>query len=148
MVEKSKWLTQRANELRAKPTRYEQIFCDKLDAAGIDYYFQTVIGDYIVDFLIRKVIIEIDGAVHNGREIYDSQRTVYLKRQGYKVIRLLNNEIQALNVKKFVFENIPLDKPKRKQKKLKDIKSTSPKFKKLSWNKQRVILQKERLDKQ
>jgi very-short-patch-repair endonuclease len=55
---------------------------------------QHSIGNYIVDFYCasEKLIIELDGEVHNNPEAqeYDRKRTIYLESQGYKVIRFEN----------------------------------------------------------
>ena len=56
-----------------------------------------MIGNYIVDFICleKKLIIELDGWQHKEEnwERYDEERTKYLERQGFKVIRFWNNEI-------------------------------------------------------
>ena len=64
---------------------------------GLEFRRQYPIGDYIVDFICRekKVIIELDGGHHNELENleYDRQRSLYLEKRGYKVIRFWNNDI-------------------------------------------------------
>jgi very-short-patch-repair endonuclease len=58
---------------------------------------QHRIGKYTADFICleRKLIIEIDGWQHQEEKhkIHDEERTKYLKRNGYKVVRFWNNEI-------------------------------------------------------
>lgn len=58
---------------------------------------QHPIGNYIVDFICleKKLIIEIDGGQHNeiANIEYDQQRTIFLEKKGYKVIRFWNNDI-------------------------------------------------------
>lgn len=58
---------------------------------------QHPIGNYIVDFICleKKLIIEIDGGQHNeiANIEYDKQRTIFLEKKGYKVIRFWNNDI-------------------------------------------------------
>ncbi len=55
---------------------------------------QHSIGNYIVDFYCasEKLIIELDGEVHNNpvAQDYDNERSTYLKRLGYRVIRFEN----------------------------------------------------------
>jgi very-short-patch-repair endonuclease len=50
-----------------------------------------------VDFLCREaaLVVEVDGATHSeDRDMeYDRQRTEYLKSGGYRVLRLLNDDI-------------------------------------------------------
>jgi very-short-patch-repair endonuclease len=54
-------------------------------------------GRFIVDFvcLEKKLIIELDGWQHKeeNQERYDRERTVFLEKQGFRVIRFWNNEI-------------------------------------------------------
>jgi very-short-patch-repair endonuclease len=58
---------------------------------------QHPIGPFTVDFLCRKaaLVIEVDGATHSeDRDIeYDKRRTDYLKAQGYRVLRIQNDDI-------------------------------------------------------
>ena len=58
---------------------------------------QEPIGPYIVDFLCReaRLIVEVDGATHSeDREVaYDRRWEAYLKREGYRIIRVLNNDV-------------------------------------------------------
>ena len=58
---------------------------------------QVAIGNYIVDFLCseKKLIIELDGGQHNydNNMAYDSNRTNFLERLGYRVIRFWDNDI-------------------------------------------------------
>ena len=54
---------------------------------------QYIIGDYIVDFICRKLrlIIEIDGSSHFAKSEEDYKRQVFLENQGYVVIRFPEN---------------------------------------------------------
>jgi very-short-patch-repair endonuclease len=56
---------------------------------------QHVIGDFIADFacLSKKVIIEIDGKIHNFQKEQDELRTIRLNKLGYEVIRFMNAEV-------------------------------------------------------
>ncbi len=56
---------------------------------------QHVIGPYIVDFvcLKKRLIIEIDGSQHVDNQDYDERRTLYLKKQGFHVLRFWNNQV-------------------------------------------------------
>jgi very-short-patch-repair endonuclease len=58
---------------------------------------QHPIGPFTVDFVCRAaaLVIEVDGATHSeDRDIaYDQRRTAYLKQQGYRVLRILNDDI-------------------------------------------------------
>jgi len=50
---------------------------------------QFIIGDYIVDFISRKLhlIIEIDGSSHFAKSEEDYKRQQFLENQGYVVMR-------------------------------------------------------------
>jgi len=58
---------------------------------------QHSIGPFTADFLCREVglIIEVDGATHSDdRDVaYDERRTAFLESQGYRVLRILNDDI-------------------------------------------------------
>jgi very-short-patch-repair endonuclease len=57
---------------------------------GLDFDRQKIIGNYIVDFYCaeKDVVIELDGASHEGREEYDEQRDAFLRDLGLTVIRI------------------------------------------------------------
>jgi very-short-patch-repair endonuclease len=50
---------------------------------------QFIIGDYIVDFVCRKLhlIIEIDGSSHFAKSEEDYKRQMFLENHGYIIIR-------------------------------------------------------------
>lgn len=56
---------------------------------------QYIIEPYIVDFvcLHKKCIIELDGESHKYQKAYDIRRTLYLNKQGFKVIRFTNTQL-------------------------------------------------------
>ncbi|WP_119275176.1 endonuclease domain-containing protein [Taklimakanibacter deserti] len=58
---------------------------------------QYPIGPFTVDFLCReaRLIIEVDGATHSeDHEIdYDERRTAYLRSQGYRILRVMNDDV-------------------------------------------------------
>lgn len=62
-----------------------------------DYKFvrQQPIAGYVVDFVCRRarVVVELDGVSHQGREDYDAQRTREIEQCGYQVMRLTNDDI-------------------------------------------------------
>ena len=87
-----------ARYLRRKMTLPEKIlwlFLRKRKIAPFKFRRQAPIGKYIADFLCieLKIIIEIDGDSHTAQEIYDAQRTQWLEKHGYCVIRIANEEI-------------------------------------------------------
>jgi very-short-patch-repair endonuclease len=62
---------------------------------GYKFRRQARIDHYVVDFLCvaKKVIVEIDGLSHEGREDYDEARTKHLVMRGYHVIRFTNDDV-------------------------------------------------------
>ena len=68
---------------------------DKLN--GYSFRRQHIIGNFIADFicLAKKLIIEVDGLHHQlpDNKLNDEDRTLWLKRKGYSVIRFTNNEV-------------------------------------------------------
>ncbi|OGH71207.1 MAG: hypothetical protein A2921_00975 [Candidatus Magasanikbacteria bacterium RIFCSPLOWO2_01_FULL_43_20b] len=61
---------------------------------GYRFRRQTSIGSYIVDFYCHelKLIIEVDGGIHETQEAYDTRRDGWLKSMGYAVLRVNNEE--------------------------------------------------------
>ncbi|WP_415782667.1 endonuclease domain-containing protein, partial [Flavobacterium jumunjinense] len=62
---------------------------------GIDFDRQKIIGNYIVDFYIKKLglVIEIDGESHNNKENYDLKRENYMLSQGVLIFKTTNFRI-------------------------------------------------------
>ena len=84
------------------PTSRRKPGCGAICAAGgcralTKFVRQEPIGPYIVDFLCReaRLIVEVDGATHSeDHEVaYDRRREAYLKREGYRIVRVLNNDV-------------------------------------------------------
>lgn len=67
----------------------------KQQLQGVQFRRQYVIGPYIVDFICfqSRLIVECDGGQHASQQIYDQERDVYLKAQGFRILRFWNNEI-------------------------------------------------------
>jgi very-short-patch-repair endonuclease len=65
--------------------------------AGFKFRRQHRIGLYFADFccIERRVIIELDGSQHaeQNEELRDAARTADLSEQGYRVIRLWNEQV-------------------------------------------------------
>jgi len=85
------------NQMKASLTIAEKILWDKIRNKQLGFKFrkQHIIGDYIVDFvcLIKNLIIEVDGKIHELRKQYDNERTKELSKLGFKVIRFTNEQI-------------------------------------------------------
>jgi len=95
-------LTKRARAMRAEMTEPEARLWLELRAkrfADVKFRRQKVIQDeqhrYIVDFAANdpKLVVELDGDTHAGRDAYDAARTRFLEGKGYKVLRYTNLEV-------------------------------------------------------
>ncbi len=90
-------LLERAKEMRNNPTQAEDILWQSLKSKNIGYKFrrQHVIGNYIVDFvcLTKKLIIEVDGGIHDAQKEEDTIRTAALNELGYEVLRFRNEQV-------------------------------------------------------
>jgi very-short-patch-repair endonuclease len=89
-----------AKKLRANATEPERRLWAALREArrsGLHFRRQVPIGTFIVDFACHrvKVIVELDGSQHGTADAvaYDEDRTEFLRRRGYRVIRFWNHEI-------------------------------------------------------
>jgi len=71
---------------------------------------QVPIKGYVADFaaLEIKLIIELDGSQHIDNKAADEFRTGFLQREGYKVIRLWNNDVllRIDYVLEFIFQAV------------------------------------------
>jgi very-short-patch-repair endonuclease len=90
--------TPRAQDLRREASAAERKLWTSLQNRQLNnakFIRQHPIGPYYADFVCRasKLIIEIDGPTHEGREGYDERRTELLERLGYRVIRFSNEQI-------------------------------------------------------
>jgi very-short-patch-repair endonuclease len=67
---------------------------------GYKFRRQYLVGSYIVDFVCteRKLIIELDGPLHADQVDYDRRRDAYLRKQGYRVMRLKNSELSETDL--------------------------------------------------
>jgi very-short-patch-repair endonuclease len=67
----------------------------RVPLAGTHFRRQVEIGPYRADFgLLRlKLLIEVDGRVHDRAVECDLQRDTWLENEGYRVIRFTNQEI-------------------------------------------------------
>ena len=95
-----------ARELRRNQTAAESLLWSNLRGKkrhGVKFYRQhPIIYDkpnnkfFIVDFYSSKVklVIELDGKIHEFQKESDSKRTVILEGLGLKVIRFENEEVE------------------------------------------------------
>ena len=115
-----------SRELRNNSTLGEIILWKKVLRAkefhGFQFNRQFIIGNFIVDFICRKLklIIEIDGYSHYFKQEKDAERDRILSDMGYTVLRFTENEVRhnlddvVSQLEKFVEEKISWFKYKGK----------------------------------
>lgn len=91
-------LRPRARELRHEQTPAEQKLWQALRnraAGGLKFRRQAPFGSYIVDFYCAeaKLVVEVDGDVHESQVEYDAERTRWLESMGLKVLRVRNEDV-------------------------------------------------------
>jgi len=72
---------------------------------GYQFLRQRPIENYVVDFFCKelRLIIELDGESHIGKEVKDLNRQKVLENKKYNIIRFKDNEIEDLdNVKRIL----------------------------------------------
>ncbi|MGM0934344.1 MAG: leucine--tRNA ligase [Bacteroidota bacterium] len=90
-------LLEKAKENRNNPTDAERILWGYLKNKNLGFKFrqQHLIDDFIVDFvcLSKRLVIEVDGGIHDSQMKEDEKRTQLLNEKGFKVIRFRNEEV-------------------------------------------------------
>jgi very-short-patch-repair endonuclease len=89
-----------ARQLRQNLTPAETILWEALrnrKLKGLKFRCQQPIESFIVDFYCPeyRLMIELDGAVHDQQVEYDAARTERLNHLGYRVIRFRNREVMS-----------------------------------------------------
>jgi len=84
--------------MRTEPVSAEALFWSEVrnrKLGGFKFKRQYLIGPYIADFvcLERRLVIELDGKTHDGREGYDLARDRYFRDRGFDVYRVKNDEV-------------------------------------------------------
>ena len=95
---KQKRLTESARQLRQREITAEVILWAALrdrQVAGLKFRRQRPAGPFVLDFYCseRKLVVEIDGAIHDEQAAQDLARTALLQQYGYHVLRFRNEEI-------------------------------------------------------
>jgi very-short-patch-repair endonuclease len=86
-----------SRKLRANQTDAETKLWNRLrnrQINGDKFVRQESIGRYICDFVCREklLVIEVDGGQHS-ESVKDEVRDRYLRAQGYRVMRVWNNDV-------------------------------------------------------
>ncbi len=90
--------TARARKLRRLATPPEQLLWSVLRGrrlGGLKFRRQEPVGPYFVDFCCHepRLVVEVDGMSHDERGDYDRRRECYLDQEGYRVIRVTNQDV-------------------------------------------------------
>ncbi len=96
-VHNSKNLLDRRRELRKLPTQAEKILWNELrgNKLGVRFRREHSIDGYILDFYCfeARLILELDGPIHDFNKEYDEVRDKFFKDLGYQTLRIKNEEI-------------------------------------------------------
>ncbi len=89
---------QRAKELRQQMTPEEKILWQHLRTNrlnGLHFRRQQIIDGFIVDFYCHaaRLVIEVDGDVHQHQTEYDAERDKVLSARGLRVLRIQNEDV-------------------------------------------------------
>ncbi len=85
-----------ARWMRANPTPSEALFLKTWQSvSSVKIRDQAVMLGFIVDFYARnkKLIIEIDGVIHEERKDYDACRDEIFRNNGYNVLRIQASDV-------------------------------------------------------
>ena len=86
-----------ARAMRANPTPAERVLWRALrgEKAGAYFRRQHVLGNFIVDFvsLQHRLVIEVDGDIHDHQQEEDALRTQWLNQTSFHVLRFRNEEV-------------------------------------------------------
>jgi len=87
-----------ARQLRQHLTPAEQTLWQALQNRqlnGLRFRCQHPVGAFIVDFYCPqcRLVVEVDGEIHNQQVEYDTARTIQLNQFGYRVVRFSNQDV-------------------------------------------------------
>ena len=88
----------RVKRARREPTPAEAALWEALrhgQLAALKFRRQHPIGPFFADFCCpaARLIVEVDGPIHQGREEEDASRQRFLERRKYRVVRFRNEEV-------------------------------------------------------
>jgi very-short-patch-repair endonuclease len=82
------------NEIRRRKLKYKFLRQHPIlyDSANNEFFF------YIPDFYCaeKRLVIEVDGKIHNYQKEYDNHRSEVLKGKGLYVLRIKNEELKNI----------------------------------------------------
>ncbi len=85
----------RAREMRRHPTLAEAMLWRLLRRRHPPFRRQHIISGFIVDFvsLGGRLVIEVDGGIHNESGAADAERERALRAAGYRILRVTNDAV-------------------------------------------------------
>lgn len=88
----------KASELRKDMTVAEKALWSALRSGkveGLQFRRQHAVGRFILDFYCPscKLVVEVDGSIHQNQIEHDAERTRFLNEFGYSVIRFSNQTV-------------------------------------------------------
>ncbi len=89
-----------ARDLRQRLSPPERALWSRLRSSklgGLKFRRQYPLGPYVCDFYCdeARLVVEVDGRVHESRSVRDHARDVYLRSQGVKVVRVSASLVSA-----------------------------------------------------
>jgi very-short-patch-repair endonuclease len=93
-------MTEIAREFRKQPTPSEAILWQALRGRKLDgrkFKRQQPIGAFIVDFFCgaERLVVEVDGGVHETQQEYDQQRQELLESLGLRFVRVSSQQVET-----------------------------------------------------
>ena len=86
-----------ARQMRAAPTPAETLLWEqlRLRPSGTKFRRQHAVGRFVFDFICvpARLVIEVDGPIHNDTEPRDRYRDAVIRAAGYRVLRFNNDEV-------------------------------------------------------
>jgi len=85
----------RRRETLAEATLWEALRDRRL--AALKFRRQRPFGPFVVDFICTdaRIVVEVDGSVHDDQEEQDAFRSEVIESYGYRVLRVRNDEVMA-----------------------------------------------------
>ena len=88
-----------ARALRREQTLSEHLLWEEVRhrrLAGLKFRRQQPIGPFVVDFYCqeRRLIVEIDGPVHDRQQTEDERRQQFLEELGLHFVRIKSSEVE------------------------------------------------------
>jgi len=91
-------MVEMARDFRKAPTTSERELWSVLrrDQLGVSFRRQQPIGPFVVDFFCagHRLIVEVDGPIHESQQERDAERQRLLEACGYRVVRFTANDVE------------------------------------------------------